>query len=141
MATMVSLSAEGRRFPGQHACMIPSPPQSMRSLRAVAFAVLVLGCTTGTAPGSGTGTLTLVAGASGTDTVDARLGQPLVAEVRDRKGDPLPNMEVRFASLSTVAPDGKLVAGALVGKLTVAGVGAVATDTSDALGHASVLVQ
>src|SRR5690242_17822224 len=113
MAAMFNLSVEGRRFRGQHGCLTASPPQSRQSLRAVAFAVLVLGCTNGTAPGSGTGTLTLVAGASGTDTVDARLSQPLVAEVRDRKGDPLPNITVRFASLSAVAPDGRLVAGAL----------------------------
>jgi hypothetical protein len=109
-------------------------------LPTIALAALALGCGEGTAPPFAAN-LALVAGAAGTDTVDARLAQPLVAEVRGRGGTPLASVAVRFTALLTFSADGQVVAGVLVGQPGGSDVAEQVVDTTDAQGRAAVQVR
>jgi hypothetical protein len=112
---------------------------SVRLLLCVSFAVS--GCSGGTEPlPSGPG-LHLVHGDGLTDTVQTRFAQALVAEVRDEHGALVPGVVVRFESVLSAPALGYPQAELLVGRLDLAQLGTFVTDTTDARGQTSVLVQ
>ena len=109
---------------------------------AVVLAALVLACRNdGTGPRVAASGLSLVAGSTATDTVDAQLVQALVVEVGDESGLAIPGVVARFTALPVRRPDGVVVAGALVGRLSAAGKGTLVVDTTDVRGRAAALVQ
>ena len=107
----------------------------------VVAAFLGLACRNSTEPGERG--IAFVAGAGATDTVDARLVQALVVEVRDSRGKVAPGMTVRFSSLAE--PDGNPFNpfNAYVARLDALtdGGAVVAVDTTDGRGRAAVRVR
>lgn len=74
-----------------------------RLLRLIALltaAVAAFAACSGDDPVSNRPGLHIVAGGSGTDTIEARLAQPVVVELRDDNGSPLANREVRLFPFS-----------------------------------------
>jgi len=113
-----------------------------RFCAALVSIALPAGCADGgTSPEIGSPGLTIVRGANITDTVDAPLAQALLIEVRTAEGAPVPAAVVRFTSLYASAPDGRQVAGVLVGRLTTERTSAFVVDTTNGRGRAAALVQ
>ena len=109
---------------------------------APVLAALTLACgNDGMGPQVAASGLTLVAGATATDTVDAQLIQALVVEVGDANGRAVRGVVVRFTSLPARLAGGQLVAGALVGPLSAQGQGTLVVDTTDVRGRSAVLVR
>ncbi len=110
-------------------------------LRLIALSAVALACSDGTGPGSGPPGLTIVAGGSGADTVDAVRTQALVVSVRDTTGAAVSHTPVRFTGLAVQHPSGWIVPSALVGALSGSYFSAFGVDTTDESGQAAVLVQ
>jgi hypothetical protein len=93
----------------------------------------------GTEPSRVTPGLHFVSGNAVSDTIGAVLPQALVVEVRDQNGQVVPDVVVRFESISTTAGYGAWET--LVGTLDQATRGTFVSATTDSRGQAMVIVQ
>ena len=101
---------------------------------------LGLGCKDATEPGERG--ITFVAGESATDTIDARLVQALIVEVRDSRGRAASGVTVRFDALVEPEGDPFSSVNAYVARLDqLTGEAIAAVDTTDDRGRAAVRVR
>jgi hypothetical protein len=112
----------------------------LAALLPLAVTMLGSGCAdAGTGPRDAPG-LSIVAGANGRDTVDARLAQALVVELRDETRAVVPGAVVRFTCLPVRSGEGWTIPGVTVGKLGARFLDQLVVDTTDGDGRAAVLV-
>ncbi len=110
-----------------------------RSLLTFVVAFAASTCSDGTGPPDGDQPgVTVLAGATVTDTVDARLAQALVVAVRDSAGRPTGGMIVRFQALMAATPFHQ--PSVYVGRIDAAPTGWLAVDTTDDRGRARALI-
>jgi len=119
--------------------IIPALNGSRRLLAAAIAAALVIGCggdSTAPKPTSG---LRIEAGANASDTIGAALAQALVVAVREPGGALATGAVVRFTALQNdTLPYATTIA---VAALTSQNFSGFASDSTDAQGHAAVLVE
>jgi hypothetical protein len=108
----------------------------------LALSLLVSSCGRGAGDSTGpsSSTLRAVAGASITDTVLAKPLQALVIEVRPN-GQPAPGLIVRFESLPSADTTRRFDEAVTVSKISQNYFSTFASDTTNASGRASVLIQ
>lgn len=97
----------------------------------------VVACRDSTSPTQKGPPLSIIAGSGVTDTVDAKLSQALIVEVRGSDGLPARNVIVRFQSIFAT---GGLTPLALVAPLVSNSYSYFVVDTTDSRGRASALV-
>jgi hypothetical protein len=125
-------------------CRLTSTRAAMsnRAILAISFASASLAC--GSGGDSQTGPLSadlrVVAGAEITDTVRARPIQALTVEVRER-GRPKSGVVVRFESLPPADSTRRFELAIAVSKVALNAFGTFTSDTTNASGRASALVQ
>ena len=112
--------------------------QTRRSLPSVRIAcctllvaALTYACDSSTEPQPGDRGIRVVSGGGQTDTIAAKLNQPLVVEIRDSTGRIVPGATVQFQDVYDVG----------VSASGQQQYGSFATDVADARGHASTFVQ
>src|SRR5688500_4309358 len=110
----------------------------MMKLQRFTFTVLLAiaanACDGGTGPDGAS--LRIVAGSGVTDTIDARLSQALIVEVRDAGGQLVPGHVVRYEAIPMGATQSGF--GALVGRLDGAFYTTFLVDTTDESGRSAV---
>lgn len=125
-----------------------TPPRGwlgLRRLRLSAFALLSAGtvliatCTDSSGPSPGNPGFSIVSGADQTDTALARLPQALIVLIRGSDGHPAAGEVVRFESVPSDSPPH--VPSVLIAPVTSSSFGVLATDTAEADGEASALLQ
>lgn len=110
---------------------------NMARCTLVLMAATLVACRDSTAPRDHA-PLTIVAGASVTDTIGTQLIQALMVEVTDRSGHPIPNVVVRFTSLPASTGDAPT---AYIAPLTQTSYGSFVADSTDSAGRSAVLVE
>ncbi len=110
---------------------------SQRFTFAALLAIAANACDGGTGPDGAS--LRIVAGSGITDTIDARLPQALIVEVRDAGGQLVPGHVVRYEAIPMGATQSGF--GALVGRLDGAFYTTFLVDTTDESGRSSVIVR
>ncbi len=122
----------------------------MRKNRMIAPWVMALvlimsmpGCgsdSTSPKPGESGPPFRVIAGAGSTDTIDARLLQALIVELRDSTGRLARGKTVRFEALPPTDPSRQFERAVAVSALTATQYGTFSLDVTDSLGRAKALI-
>ena len=123
---------------------MPASPRNAHVACAISLIMLLANCGEGPTEPKQPG-VRVVAGAGVADTIDAQLSQALVVEVRGQNGALASGVAVRFEPDAILEPFGTyydpLVRVCVYSELDCAGLGLVATRTTDAHGRAQVTLK